>query len=136
MTHVLDSSAILADIFGEPGAARVNELINDPNATVGVSVITLFETYTSVLHSAGSEALARRAVATLRAAVSELAPVNEAVVELAMDLRHAATSRIATIDCLIAATAIQHGAILVHRDPHFGALPAGKPIQEVLPNKA
>jgi len=132
----MDSSAILADIFGEPGANRVNDLINDPNVTVGVSVITLFETYTSVLHHAGSEALARQAVTTLRAAISELAPVNEVVVELAMDLRQAATSRIATVDCLIAATAAQHGAILVHRDPHFGALPLGKPAQEVLPDKA
>jgi len=90
VTHVLDNSAILADIFGEPGAIRVNEL----------------------------------------------APLSEATVELAMDLRHTATSRIATVDCLIAATAVQHGAILVHRDPHFGALPAGKPTQEVLPDKA
>lgn len=136
MTHVLDSSAILADIFGEPGANRVNELMNDPNVIASVSVLTLFETYTTVLHRTGSDALARQAVATLKAALSELAPISEAIVELAMDLRNAATSRIATVDCLIAATAVQHGAILVHRDPHFAALPAGKPTQEVLPDKA
>ena len=136
MTHVLDSSAILADIFGEPGANRVNDLINDPNVIAGVSVLTLFETYTTVLHRTGSDALARQAVATLKTALSVLAPLSETIVELAMDLRHSATSRIATVDCLIAATAVQHGAVLVHRDPHFGALPTGKPTQEVLPDKA
>jgi predicted nucleic acid-binding protein len=136
VTHVLDSSAILSNIFGEPGANRVNELINDPNVTAAVSVLTLFETYTTVLHRTGSDAIARQAVATLKTALSEMAPISEAIVELAMDMRHTATSRIATVDCLIAATAVPHGAILVHRDPHFGALLAGKPTQEVLPDKA
>jgi len=136
VTHVLDSSAILANIFGEPGSNRVNALINDANIEVGVSVLTLFEVYTTVLHRVGSDALARQAVANLKAAMSEVAPLNDAVVELAMDLRRSATSRIATVDCLIASTAAHHGAILVHRDPHFGALPNGKPAQEVLPDKA
>ena len=44
-----------------------------------------------------------------------------------MGLRHEATARVATADCLI--------AVLVHRDPHFASLPDGRPAQEVLPDK-
>ena len=117
MTHLLDSSASLAGGFGEPGVERVRALLNDPDAAVGVSVLTLFETYTRVLHLAGSHAAAREAVAGLRKIVNEVVPLNEEIVDLAIELRHAATARIATVDCLIAATAVYGGAVLVHRDP-------------------
>jgi predicted nucleic acid-binding protein len=50
-------------------------------------------------------------------------------------LRHKATARVATVDALITATAAYRGAILVHRDPHFAALPVGRPMQETLPDK-
>lgn len=52
-----------------------------------------------------------------------------------VDLRMRASSRIALADCLISATAVMHGATLVHRDPHFGVLPAGLPNMESLPLK-
>ena len=135
MTHLLDSSAALAGGFAEPGMERVRSLLNDPDATVGISVLTLFETYTRVLQRAGSHEIARRAVADLRAIVREIVPVGEAIVDLALDLRRSASARIATVDCLIAASAAFHGAILVHRDAHFISLPAGRPAQEILPDK-
>ena len=50
MTHLLDSSAALANVFGEPGMERVRTLVKDPGAVVGVSVLTLYETYTTVVH--------------------------------------------------------------------------------------
>ena len=136
MTHLFDTSASLAGAFGEPGVERVRALLDDPNMSVGVSVLTLFETYTRVLHRTGSVQVAREAAMDLRQIVSEVVPLTEAMVDLAMDLRQAATARIATVDCLIATTAAHCGATLVHRDPHFAALPAGRPAQETLPDKA
>lgn len=135
MTHLLDSSAVLADLFGEPGEERVKSLIDVSGAEVGISVLTLFETYTSVLCRVGSEEMATEAVANLRGAVGEIVPVDEGVLNLALAFRRAATARIATVDCLIAATAALHGAVLVHRDPHFAALPAGLLAQDTLPDK-
>lgn len=135
MTHLLDTSAALADVFGEPGEERVDSLINDENLAVGVSVLTLYETYTTVLHRTGSHEDATGAVKNLREAVSEVVPVTEPILDLAFGLRRAASARIALADCLIAATAAHHGATLVHRDPHFDALPAGRPSQEKLPDK-
>ena len=72
----------------------------------------------------------------LREAVDAVLPVTESVLEVAFALRRASTARIALADLLIAATAAQQEAVLVHRDPHFAALPPGNPRQEHLPDKA
>ena len=136
VTHVLDTSAALAGILGEPGAERVRAILTDPGLSVGVSVLTLYEIYTTSLHRTGSEESARETVNDLREAVSEILPVTESVLEVAFALRRRSAARIALADLLIAATAAQQGAVLVHRDPHFAALPPSKPDQEHLPDKA
>ena len=115
---------------------RVRALLEDPKATVAVSVLTLYEVWTTTLHRTGSPSRADDAVADLRAAVSAVIPLTEDILDLALVLRRAASARIATVDLLIAATAAARGAVLVHRDPHFAALPAGRPAQERLPDKA
>lgn len=136
VTHLLDTSAALAGTLYEQGGERVRSLIGDPQAVVGVSVLTLYEAYTVVLHRTGSDELATEAVRSLRSAVAEVLPVTEAVLAAALDLRRASTARIALADLLIAASAAAQGATLVHRDPHFAALPVGRPTQETLPDKA
>jgi predicted nucleic acid-binding protein len=102
---------------------------------VGVSVLTLFEVWTTYLYRTDSVSRADKAVADLRKAVGEVVPVNEAVLDLAFELRRTATARIALAYCLIAATAAHHQSIPVHRDSHFAALPEGRPKQETLPDK-
>jgi predicted nucleic acid-binding protein len=59
-------------------------------------------------------------------------PVDEALVLRAIALKRAAVSRLPSIDALIAAAASLHAATLVHRDPHFQAIPADWLKQEVL----
>jgi predicted nucleic acid-binding protein len=134
LTHLLDTSAALAHAFDEPGAERVETALNDPEAIVGISVLTLYEVWTATIHQSGSTTLATEAIETLKLIVSEVVPVTETTIELAIGLRQSATGRIALADCLIAATAMQCGATLLHRDPHFAALP-GTVVQEVLPDK-
>ena len=136
VTHLFDTSAALAQYFDENGAARVDALLSEPEVTPGVSVLTLYEVYTTVLHRFGSDESATRAVEAVRAAMAEVLPVDDAVLAVALDLRRASAARIALADLLIAATAARAGATLVHRDPHFAALPAGRPAQEALPDKA
>lgn len=136
MTHVLDTSAALANILGEPGMERVRALLKDEGNVVAVSVLTLYEVYTTILHRTGSDANATEVVAALREAIGAVIPVTEETLTVAFELRRASTSRLAIADLLIAATAAQRGAVLVHRDPHFAALPAGRPAQEALPDKA
>jgi len=70
------------------------------------------------------------------------APLFERIVSVdlslclkAIELRCAATSRLPTIDSLIAAAAAKHDAALVHRNPHFKPIPGHLLKQEILPEK-
>jgi predicted nucleic acid-binding protein len=136
LTYVLDTSATLAQLYNEPGADIINGILQDPDAVIGISVLTIYEFWTSVIHRAGSQEASDEAVAVLRQSVDVIFPVAETTVKLALELRRSGASRIALADCLIAATAVQHGATLVHRDPHFSVLPNGRPNQLTLPGKA
>lgn len=135
MTHLFDTSATPAQYFDENGASRIDALLKNPNVISGVSILALYEVYTTILHRSSSDEVATQAVETIREAVSEVLPVTEAVLVTALDLRRASSARIALADILMAATAVRAGAVLVHRDPHFAALPAGRPAQEALPKK-
>jgi predicted nucleic acid-binding protein len=52
-----------------------------------------------------------------------------------MDLRAATRPRLPLVDALIAASAKQHGAVLVHRDPHMATIPTSLVSQQMLPPK-
>ena len=43
VTHVLDTSALLAHAFQEPGWERVREILRDEAAVLGLSAAVLFE---------------------------------------------------------------------------------------------
>lgn len=43
MTHLLDTSALLAHYMAEPGANRVQALFEDTAAVTGTSILALFE---------------------------------------------------------------------------------------------
>jgi predicted nucleic acid-binding protein len=135
MTHVLDSSALLAHYLLESGKERVQELFDGNDCSVGVSVLTLYE-FELKLHQIGVDALSRRQImASYRTFLAEVVQVDESIRSEAIKLRIAASARIATVDVLIAATASEKGAVLVHRDPHFSSIPAFMLQQEMLPPK-
>jgi predicted nucleic acid-binding protein len=136
MTHLLDTSALLAHYLGEEGAARVQEIFETDSARVGVSVLTLFE-FELRLHQLGLDGDSRTEdVARYRNLCDEVTQVTEAVRAEAVRLRLVATGHIAAMNVLIAAAAATcHATLLVHRDPHFTHIPAALPDQEVLPAK-
>lgn len=43
ITHVLDTSALLAHAFQEPGGERVRDILRDEEAVLGLSAAVLFE---------------------------------------------------------------------------------------------
>lgn len=135
MTHVLDTSALLAHYVGEPGAERVQRLFEDEMIEVGVSVLSLYE-FELRLHQLGMSAPHRAAeVNRYRVLLHEVVPVDETVRREAIRLRTSATAHVAAMDTLIAATAAVKNATWVHRDPHFVSLPSTVLAQEVLPAK-
>jgi len=135
MTHLLDTSALLAHYLAEPGATRVQALFEDESVLAGTSVLALFE-FDLRLHQLGLDDPTRAAeLNRYRALLNEVVNVDEAVRSEAVRLRTSASTRVASMDVLIAATASLRKATLVHRDPHFAAIPAQWLKQEVLPAK-
>ena len=132
MTHLLDTSALLAHYLAEPGAERVQELFENDSVVAGASILTFYE-FELRLHQLGVAGSSRTAeLNRYRALLDE---VVEAVRTEAICLRISATAHVAAMDILIAATASLKNAMLVHRDPHFAAIPGSLLRQEVLPAK-
>lgn len=65
--------------------------------------------------------------------VDEVIAVDQQVALRMLSVVAHSTSRVPTIDAIIAATAIQHCAVLLHRDAHFRGIPQTMLHQEELP---
>jgi predicted nucleic acid-binding protein len=134
MTHLLDSSAWLAHLFGEPGVDEINLLFNDPNIQVSISALSIPEVFTRL------EAIGRGGhwdeVWTI---YSELFfgvfEADEAIALQAVKLRAETSKRLPMIDDLIAATALTRHLTLVHRDPHLATIADPGLLQMKLPDK-
>lgn len=131
MTYLLDSSALLAFFFGEPGGERVRAMLSDEAADVRISVLTMAEFWSRLRAEGWAQAFDEewQRVSEL---VNAIEPVSLDVVRQSLALRSATTARLPQVDALIAATAALHRAVLVHRDPHFLAIPALLLVQELL----
>ena len=135
MTHLLDTSALLAHYLAEPGAERVQALFEDDAVLAGASILSLYE-FELRLHQLGVDEVTRATeLNRYRALLNDIVVVDEAVRSEAIRLRTNATAHVAAMDVLIAASASLRNATLVHRDPRFAAIPATLLKQEVLPAK-
>jgi predicted nucleic acid-binding protein len=116
--YLLDSSALLTLIEGEPGADRVEHLLR--NHSVLLPFVVLLEIYyLSLQEQSAEEANARYAM--LKALdVIFLNEVTEPVLLRAAQVK--AHSRLSLADAITAAFAALYGAILVHKDPKFEAV--------------
>ena len=135
MTHLLDTSALLAHYLAEPGAERVQALFEEAAVVTGTSILALYE-FELRLHQLGVDAATRTVeLNRYRVLLNEVVDLDEAVRSEAIRLRTNATAHVAAVDVLIAATASLKNATLVHRDPHFAAIPTNLLKQEILPAK-
>lgn len=135
MTHLLDTSALLAHYLAEPGAERVQALFEDETVVTGTSILALFE-FELRLHQLRADAATRaRELSRYRVLLNKIVDVTEPVRSEAIRLRTSATAHVAAMDVLIGATASLQSATLAHRDPHFAAIPATLLKQEFLPAK-
>jgi len=65
--------------------------------------------------------------------ITAVIPVDKTTSITILEITSRATSRAPLVDSVIAATAIQHGAVLLHRDAHFRSIPQSMLHQEELP---
>jgi predicted nucleic acid-binding protein len=124
ISHILDTSAILAHYFDEPGAELVEKLWADEFAKVAISAVTVAELKGRLHQEVSDDAEAAAAADTYLNELTICLPVDRATAELAWQLRLAAADRLPLVDAIIAATARAAGAILVHKDPHMARIPA------------
>lgn len=134
MTHLLDSSAWLAHLFGEPGVEEVTLLFDAPNTRISVSALSIPEVYAR-LKAMGKEDHWAEVWETYVQLFVTVIPADESIAHLAIQLRASTPKRLPTIDGLIAATALDRDLILVHRDPHMAAIPMAELRQMQLPDK-
>ena len=130
--YVLDTSALLTLRDDEPGADRVAEVLQ--LCAVGKArcygcFITLMEVLYRVWRDE-DEARGRLAYQQCLALPIEWVRDTDALLLKAAELK--ALYPLSLADAWIAACALEQGAVLMHKDPEFNALPVP---QEVLPLK-
>jgi predicted nucleic acid-binding protein len=135
VSHVLDTSALLAHYFDEPGADVVERLWAAGSTRPGVSAVTVTELKSRLDDETSGSGEARDAADAYLSELTICLPVDRVVAEHAWQIRNAITGRIPLVDALIAATARAAGAVLVHRDPHLERIPRTMVEQLVLPQK-
>jgi predicted nucleic acid-binding protein len=129
---LLDTSALLAHFRKEPGAVRIQAVLEDGAAEVLIASPSVAELARKVAEL-GAETTEARAVALEYASlVGQVIEVDTALAIRAFELGALSKRRLPLVDALIAAAASLQDATLLHRDPHFGAIPGDLLRQESL----
>ena len=118
MKVLLDSSAWLAHLFGEPGVDKVSEFFTDPDTDVYISALSIPEVY-GRLKAIGREAHWDEVWGMYSELFNSILAADYVSALKAIAIREAALKRLPTIDSLIAAVAYVNDMTLVHRDSHF-----------------
>ena len=121
MTHLLDTSAVLAYYFEEDGAERVQALLADTKNPPSICCVTELE-FWARLKSLGAESHFGSDWLELSNLLTTCS-LDVQIVGRAVEIRRACNDRLPTVDSLIAGTASFHNMVLVHRDPHFESIP-------------
>jgi len=133
VSHVLDTSALLAHYFNEPGAAFVEGLWADESHRIAISAVTVAELKGRLHQEITDDGEATSAADAYLNELTTCLPVDRLTAEAAWQLRQATPDRLPLVDALIAATARVADAVLVHKDPHMSRIPAGLVRQVALP---
>lgn len=135
ITHVLDTSALIAHYQEEPGFEEVENIVADPSNRVVISSVTWLEFRVRLHQLCPDQDERNRSTDIYRALLGLGIPADDSIVSRAYQLRQTSAERLPNMDALIAATAAEYGAILVHRDPHMAGIPTSAVAQLVLPDK-
>ena len=133
MTHLLDTSALLAHYLDEPGADQVENLLAQGPAVAALAAPSWVELDTRLRELVTDTKVRESVFEQYTCGLTTLVPVDSAACLAAIRLRAAAPARLPLADALIAGTADAAGLILVHRDPHFDTIPGIKVLR--LPGK-
>lgn len=126
LDYVLDAWALLAHFGGEPGGARVGEILysaEQHKCTLGISIINLGEIAYITERERGL-AKAYEVLAAIQSLPITVLPADEKLVLAAAHL--IANHRLSYADAFAAASAQMRQATLLTGDPEFQSLRAGE----------
>ena len=123
MTHLLDTSAILAHYLDEPGADEVENLLSQGPGVVALAAPSWVELDTRLRELVSEVEVWANVFLQYTVSLTTLLPVDAESCLAAIRLRHATPGRLPLAEALIAGVADAAGLILVHRDPHFDTIP-------------
>ena len=128
--YLLDTSALFSFIEDEEGADLVEKALKQEETLLPWTV--LLEMYYITLQEEGQSEADKRFALIKQLKVQILYDLDEVTLLTAARLK--ACHRVSLADAIIAAYAIRHGAILMHKDPEFEVL-SGSVTLKPLPYK-
>lgn len=135
MSYLLDTSALVAHFFEEPGARETQAIFDLGRDEVAVSAVSVAEFETRLSQEGMDEDERVFACLNYFSLLARVLPVMQRTGHIAAELRSRTPERLPLVDALIAATAKEHDLMLVHRDTHMAVIPASDVSQLVLPPK-
>jgi predicted nucleic acid-binding protein len=133
ITHVFDTSAILAHYFDEPGAEQVNAMLADTSLEIGLSAISLIELKTRIASKVPDKNEARRAYRLYAEELLAAIPVTREIVASSEAIIQQSACELNLHQVIAAATARSQGAVLVHREANLRSIPSTLVQQHALP---
>ncbi|SRR5713226_6850105 len=128
MTFLLDTSALLVLYRKEPEVDRVLALFDDPQHDLLLSTVSVAEFGRKLRELGKDREEIEDTLDQFMQLFSHVVPLDEAVAKASLRSVESVPLRLPMADSLIAASALVHGACLVHKDKHMAAIPP-----EVLP---
>ena len=135
MTHLLDTSAILAHYLDEPGADRVSALLAGGPTVVALAAPCWPELARRLTDLIVDPVEAARVQRHYTRDLCAFLPLDEPATLAAIRIQQACPTRLPLVDALIAGCAAHANLILVHRDPHLDAIPRAQLRTLRLPDK-
>ncbi len=133
ITHVFDTSALLAHFFHEPGAEQVHALLADNSAEIGLPALALLDLKARLTSTVGDAQEAARAFHLYADELVTILPVTREIVAKAEAMLGQPDNPLSLLEAIVAATAQQEGALLVHRSRNLASLHRHHLRQIVLP---
>ncbi len=117
--YVFDTSALLTLHHNEPGVEEVEEILRDSSADRYLSFISVTELFYITWQRKGKEEAYQAIVRLKMLPLQRVDPQEELLLQAG---EFKAMHSLSLADSLIAATALQMKATLVHKDPEFEQL--------------
>jgi predicted nucleic acid-binding protein len=135
MTHLLDTSAVLAHFLDEPGSEQVAELLAGGPEVAALAAPSWAELDRRLRDIIRDEFECRRFLLHYTRDLCSFIPLDEKAVLAAIEIQRASPTRVPLVDTLIAGCAISRGLTLVHRDQHMDEIPSDRLTSLRLPDK-